>query len=282
MVNSEDDNEDLAYPPGFTTTNTQEQPSAYPQRVSVNIRLQYQISTSALTSFQTGSGSNPGDHLANPVVPDLDDIAEIEKVRLELPKQLEDRCRWLEEKFKALESADYHCGINAKDLSLVPDLVLPPKFKTPKFEKYNETSCLEAHITMFCRKMIGYVNNDQLLIQYFKDSLTGAAAKWEKSQKARNYYEFHDEEGHEIQRCSEFRAPVQGLMDNKELEFIEYTEGLEGKDDSKRVPWNYNCNMMIPGEENPMSASEEGQDVGFYMRSGRHYDPKNSKAEPTK
>ncbi|XP_017636780.1 uncharacterized protein LOC108478831 [Gossypium arboreum] len=86
-------------------------------------------------------------------------------------KQLEERCRWLEEKFKAMESADHHQGIDAKDLSLVLDLVLPPKFKMPEFEKYNGTSCPEAHITMFCRRMTGYVNNDQLLIHCFQDSL---------------------------------------------------------------------------------------------------------------
>ena len=31
---------------------------------------------------------------------------------------------------------------------------------------------------MFCRRMTGYVNNDQLLIHCFQDSLIGSAAKW--------------------------------------------------------------------------------------------------------
>ncbi|PPD73983.1 hypothetical protein GOBAR_DD29090 [Gossypium barbadense] len=51
-----------------------------------------------------------------------------------------------------------------------------------------------------------------------------------KSQEARNYYEFHDEESHEIQKCSEFRDLVQGLMENKKIEFFEYTEGPERED----------------------------------------------------
>ncbi|XP_052489426.1 uncharacterized protein LOC105797480 [Gossypium raimondii] len=68
--------------------------------------------------------------------------------------------------------------MDAKDLSLVPDLVLLYKFKMQDFEKYNGTTCPEAHITMFCRRMTGYVNNDQLLIHCFQDSLTGAASKW--------------------------------------------------------------------------------------------------------
>ncbi|XP_052876239.1 uncharacterized protein LOC108451034 [Gossypium arboreum] len=77
-----------------------------------------------------------------------------------------------------MESADHHQKIDAKDLSLVPDLVLPPKFKMPEFKKYNGTNCPEAHITMFCRRMTGYVNNDQLLIHCFQDSLVGEASKW--------------------------------------------------------------------------------------------------------
>ena len=84
----------------------------------------------------------------------------------------------MEEKFKEMESTDYRGGIDAKELSLVPDLVFPSKFKIPEFEKYNGTSCPEAHITMFCRRMAGHVKNDQLLIHCFQESLVGAASRW--------------------------------------------------------------------------------------------------------
>ncbi|XP_052490759.1 uncharacterized protein LOC128043006 [Gossypium raimondii] len=96
----------------------------------------------------------------------------------ELPKQFEEKWKWIEEKFRAIESIGSYRGIDAKDLSLVPNLVLPYKFKMPEFEKYNGTSCPEAHITMFCWRMTGYINNDQLLILCFQDSLIGAALKW--------------------------------------------------------------------------------------------------------
>ncbi|XP_052882279.1 uncharacterized protein LOC128290604 [Gossypium arboreum] len=45
-----------------------------------------------------------------------------------------------------------------------------------------------------------------------------------RSQKMGNYCEFHDEKDHEIQECNEFRALIQELMDNKELEFFKYVE----------------------------------------------------------
>ncbi|XP_040971391.1 uncharacterized protein [Gossypium hirsutum] len=117
-----------------------------------------------------------GDNLTNPLVPDLD-MVEKEDLKAEAARQLDERCRWLEEKFKALEGTGNNHGVDAKDLSLVPNLLLPHKFKMPEFEKYNGTTCPEAHITMFCRRMMGYVNNDQLLIHCFQDSLIGAAAR---------------------------------------------------------------------------------------------------------
>ncbi|KAA3472193.1 Gag-pro-like protein [Gossypium australe] len=137
-----------------------------PQQGQVNIRPP--------VNFQVG---NPGDNPANPVIPDLD-MMEKEGMRAESSRQLENRCRWLEEEFKALKNADHHPSIDAKDLSLVPDLVFPHKFKMSEFEKYNRASCPEAHIKMFCRCITSYVNNDQLLIHCFQDSLVGAASRW--------------------------------------------------------------------------------------------------------
>ncbi|KAA3478122.1 Gag-pro-like protein [Gossypium australe] len=174
MVDVGDENENSTYPLVLAPVNSQ----AQPLRVSVNIRPQHQTGASAPANFLTGSSSNLGDNLPKIMVPDFDDAVEGEKAKAEFPKEFEDRCKWLEEKFKALESTDYQCEVDARKLSLVSNLVLPPKFKMPEFEKYNGTSCPEAHITMFCRRMTGYVNNDQLLIHCFQDSLTEAPAKW--------------------------------------------------------------------------------------------------------
>ncbi|XP_017632101.1 uncharacterized protein LOC108474625 [Gossypium arboreum] len=43
----------------------------------------------------------------------------------------------------------------------------------------------------------------------------------ERIRRVRDYCEFHAEEGHEIQEWDEFKALVQSLMNNKELEFYE-------------------------------------------------------------
>ncbi|KAL4291099.1 hypothetical protein GQ457_14G012940 [Hibiscus cannabinus] len=69
-------------------------------------------------------------------------------------------------------------SLNAKELCLVPDLVIPLDFKIPSFEKYDGTSCPKIHLTMFCRKMEGYLKDEDLLIHYFHDSLAGSATIW--------------------------------------------------------------------------------------------------------
>ncbi|XP_052874177.1 uncharacterized protein LOC108466257 [Gossypium arboreum] len=149
----------------------------------------------------------------------------------------------------------------------------------------------------------------------------------EGNKGVRDYCEFHAEKGHEIQECDEFKALVQSLMNNKELEFYEAgsDEGhvctLEGEPknqkinrptiiisipknnevetqttpkviihkpvsfpykDNKRVPWNYDCNMTIPKREDIASTSKKAQVEGSYTRSGKHYDTKGIRVEPTK
>ncbi|XP_017635842.1 uncharacterized protein LOC108477875 [Gossypium arboreum] len=152
-----------------------------------------------------------------------------------------------------------------------------------------------------------------------------------ESKEERNYCEFHNEVGHEIQECVEFRALVQNMLDNKEMKFYQETKNpvegdicaSEGEStaqsqtanylvviisrpknnevgvqmpprviiqrpavfpykDSKKVPWNYNCNMTIPGKESLVDTSKESQDRGSYTRSRRHYDAANEEANPQK
>ncbi|KAL4348719.1 hypothetical protein GQ457_17G013990 [Hibiscus cannabinus] len=105
----------------------------------------------------------------------------LEKLKEEQSKDFgatDDKFKHLEERIKAMEGTDAFIGTDAMELSLVPDLILPPNFKVPEFEKFDGTSCPNAHLTMFCRKMTGYGNDDKLLIHCFQDSLTGSAMRW--------------------------------------------------------------------------------------------------------
>ncbi|XP_017621976.1 uncharacterized protein LOC108466126 [Gossypium arboreum] len=63
----------------------------------------------------------------------------------------------------------------------------------------------------------------------------------EGNKRAKDYYEFYAEERHEIQECDKFKALVQSLMDNKELEFYEagsyggHVCALEGELKNQRI-----------------------------------------------
>ena len=69
-------------------------------------------------------------------------------------------------------------SVDPRELCLVPDLVIPPKFKMPKFEKYDETKCPENHLATYCSKMVRHAHNEDLLIHVFYDRLTGVTAQW--------------------------------------------------------------------------------------------------------
>ena len=76
-----------------------------------------------------------------------------------------------------MEGFDVYGMLDAYKMSLVPDLVLPPKFKVPTFDKYGGTKCPSAHLYMYCKKMTGYKSNDKLLIHCFQDSLSRPATR---------------------------------------------------------------------------------------------------------
>ena len=69
-----------------------------------------------------------------------------------------------------LEMVEDLNGIGSMDiseLSLVHDLVIPPRFKTLEFKKYDEIKCPKVHLVIDYRKMAGYTNNQKLLIHVF-------------------------------------------------------------------------------------------------------------------
>ncbi|XP_050909152.1 uncharacterized protein LOC127122923 [Lathyrus oleraceus] len=105
--------------------------------------------------------SRPASQVAPPVV---------DPTKLENYQLLDDRIRAIEG-FSSF-------GIDARDLCLVPNVVLPQKFKVPDLPKYKGLSCPRSHLTMYCRKMALHIDNDNLLIHCFQDSLTGASLDW--------------------------------------------------------------------------------------------------------
>ena len=91
---------------------------------------------------------------------------------------MQQRCSLLDEKLKKIEGVNDLGIVDPRELCLVPDLVIPPEFKMPKFEKYDGTKCPENHLATYCNKMTGHARNEDLLIYAFYKSLTERAAQW--------------------------------------------------------------------------------------------------------
>ncbi|KAI5406028.1 hypothetical protein KIW84_052692 [Lathyrus oleraceus] len=90
---------------------------------------------------------------------------------------MKDQFLELRKELKTLRRKDLF-GKSSTELCLVPNVKIPVKFKVPDFEKYKGNTCPLSHLVMYARKMSTQTDNDQLLIHYFQDSLSGAAIRW--------------------------------------------------------------------------------------------------------
>ena len=79
---------------------------------------------------------------------------------------------------RAIEGGGFYAFADMVELCLVPDVVIPPKFKVSDFDKYKGTTCPKNHLKMYNRKMGAYSKNEKLLMHFFQESLIGAAVTW--------------------------------------------------------------------------------------------------------
>ncbi|XP_052487927.1 uncharacterized protein LOC128041677 [Gossypium raimondii] len=122
----------------------------------------------------------------------------------------------------------------------------------------------------------------------------GLIVSEESCEKRGNYCEFHHEVGHEIQECTEFRAMIQELAlgvpkanhlvviisrpQNSEVgaritpKVIIQKSTVFAFKDNRRVPWNYDCNVTIPGKKDIISKEDQDE--------GRHYEQMKAREGP--
>ena len=105
----------------------------------------------------------------------------------EIREQLDE----LKQEVKTLRGKELF-GRDARDLCLVPNVRIPPKFKVPDFEKYQGNTCPRNHLVMYVRKMSAYSNDQDLLIHFFQESLTGVAIRWYMDLDNTKIRTFHD------------------------------------------------------------------------------------------
>ncbi|RDX75147.1 hypothetical protein CR513_45012, partial [Mucuna pruriens] len=71
-----------------------------------------------------------------------------------LPESQE-KWQYLEERLRAIEGASKY-RFEVVDLCLIPDVVIPHKFKVPDFDKYKGNSCPKNQLISYCHKMAAH------------------------------------------------------------------------------------------------------------------------------
>jgi hypothetical protein len=89
-----------------------------------------------------------------------------------------DKWAALEQRLRAFEGTSLHDHIKAAEMCLVPNVVIPRKFRVPEFVKYTRTQCPVTHLKAYCNKMVEVVYDEKLLIHFFQDSLSDVALTW--------------------------------------------------------------------------------------------------------
>jgi len=84
----------------------------------------------------------------------------------------------LEERLRAIEGLNMYGSVDVASLRLVPDVVVPPKFKVSNFDKYTGNSDPRIHLATYIAKMFALTEDDRLLIHFFHESLSKAALRW--------------------------------------------------------------------------------------------------------
>lgn len=79
---------------------------------------------------------------------------------------LQDKYNEIQREMKALNGKELF-GKNAYDFCLVPNVVIPLKFKVSDFEKYKRNTFPKIHLVTYVRKMSAQDDNDELFTHYF-------------------------------------------------------------------------------------------------------------------
>jgi len=99
-------------------------------------------------------------------------------VRKEKEKVENEKLTTLEEHLQTIEGLNMYGSLHVSTLRLVPDVVVPPKFKVPEFEKYTGITDPHIHLATYTAKMLALSEDDKLLIHFFHKSLSSPALRW--------------------------------------------------------------------------------------------------------
>src|SRR3954470_19853190 len=103
----------------------------------------------------------------------------------------DEKYRLLEERLRSMEIQKVP-GMDFEELGLIPGVVIPPKFKTPAFAKYDGVSCPKMHLRSYVRKIQPHTADKRLWIHFFQESLSGTQLEWYYQLESTNIHTWED------------------------------------------------------------------------------------------
>nr|XP_027096027.1 uncharacterized protein LOC113715923 [Coffea arabica] len=95
-----------------------------------------------------------------------------------MDKNLLKRLDRFEEFIRKSQGVSKQGGLDYSELCLFPDMQLPMGFKAPKFSKYDGNGNPKTHIRMFANKLGKPIDDENLPVRLFPESLEGDALDW--------------------------------------------------------------------------------------------------------
>nr|XP_027086631.1 uncharacterized protein LOC113708367 [Coffea arabica] len=93
-------------------------------------------------------------------------------------KNLLKRLDRFEEFIRKSQGVSKQGGLDYNELCLFSDMQLPTGFKAPKFSKYDRTGNPKTHLRMFANKLGKSIDDENLPVRLFPESLEGDALDW--------------------------------------------------------------------------------------------------------
>ncbi|XP_071939875.1 uncharacterized protein [Coffea arabica] len=118
--------------------------------------------------------------IAEPVVPDntVQTKPEVGELSAPIDLKLLKRLDRFDEFIRKSQGLSKQGVLDYDDLCLFPNVQLPVGFKTPKFNKYDGTGNPKTHLRLFANKLGKPVDDENLPLRLFPESLEGDALDW--------------------------------------------------------------------------------------------------------
>ncbi|XP_071924877.1 uncharacterized protein [Coffea arabica] len=104
--------------------------------------------------------------------------AEVGESSAPVDKNLLKRLDRFEEFIRRNQGLNKQRGLDYNELCLFPNMQLPVGFKAPKFSKYDGTGNPKTHLRMFANKLGKQIDDENLPMRLFPESLEGDALDW--------------------------------------------------------------------------------------------------------